>query len=144
MSKAATQDMPEGFSIIDPHDTFEMFAGPLYRKDDGTGLVYGFRVRDDHHNSGGIIHGGMLMTFGDFAICSAAIWDHPGEAPLTISFNAEFIAPAAKGDLVVADVEILRRTNSFVFTQARLRVEDRVVMGVSGVVKRVRRKDQGP
>jgi len=134
-----TTDMPDRFSILDPDDPFEMFAGPLYRKNDGGGMVYGFRVRPEHANAGGSIHGGMLMTFGDFAICSAAIHEQLGESPVTVSMASEFMAPVAVGDLVIATCEVMRRTRSLAFVRADLTVGDERVFACSGVIRRIRR-----
>lgn len=139
-----TDDMPEGFVLVDSHDPFEMHAGPFYGKEvDGT-RIYGFRVRPEHCNAGGSIHGGVLMTFGDFAVCSAAMYGIKGEAPITVSFNAEFTAPADVGDLVIARIDILRRTGSFVFTRGELKVGERVVLGCSAVIKRLKLDSRAP
>ncbi len=131
-------DMPEGFVVIDPDDPFEMHAGPLYAREQDGERVYGFRVRPEHANAGGAIHGGMLMTFADYALCCAAMHGVTGEAPVTVSFNAEFTAPAEVGELVLARIDILRRTRSFVFARGELHVDDRVVLGCSGVIKRLK------
>ena len=47
------------------HDT----AGPFYLKqeDDGS-MVAAFRAERKHMNAGGVVHGGALMTFADFAL----------------------------------------------------------------------------
>lgn len=140
MAEAATGDMPEGFVLIDPTDPFEMHAGPFYGKDIDGGRIYGFRVRPEHCNSGGSIHGGVLMTFADFAVCAAAVLGSTDEAPITVSFNADFTAPADVGELVTARIDILRRTRSFSFTRGELAVGDRVVLGCSAVIKRVKRE----
>lgn len=132
--------MPEGFAVIDPHDPFEMHAGPFYGKEVEGGRIYGFRVRPEHCNAGGSIHGGALMTFADFAVCCAAMHGIEGEVPITVSFNAEFTAPAEIGELVTARIDILRRTRSFVFTRGELTVDGRVVLGCSAVIKRLKRE----
>jgi len=138
MQDAARDDMPEGFVIIDPDDPFEMYAGPLYACEQDGERTYSFRVQPQHANAGGAIHGGMLLTFADYALCCAAIHGFPGEAPVTVSINADFTAPAQVGEIVTARIDILRRTRSFVFARGELCVGDRVVLGCSGVIKRVK------
>ncbi|MEO1189218.1 MAG: PaaI family thioesterase, partial [Pseudomonadota bacterium] len=55
------------------HDT----AGPFYmRQDEDGGMVAAFRAERKHMNAGGVVHGGALMTFADFALFALA---HSGE-----------------------------------------------------------------
>ena len=129
--------MPAGFTNIDPDDPFENFAGPLYQKDGSDGLVYGFCVRSEHCNAGDICHGGMLMTFADYAMCSAAIHGHNAN-PITITMNSEFMAPVQEGDRVLARCEIQRRTSSMVFCRADLVVGEQAVAAFTGVIKRLK------
>jgi acyl-coenzyme A thioesterase PaaI-like protein len=129
--------MPEGFFILDPDDPFEMKTGPFYARDLGEERTYAFRMDADHRNAGGVIHGGALMTFADFAICAEAVRSFPEEAPLTISFTSEFLAPVHEGALIESRPEILRRTNSFVFMRATLEVDGQPVLSCTGVIKRL-------
>lgn len=138
MHDTARDDMPEGFVIIDPDDTFEMFAGPFYARDEGEGRIYGFRVKPQHANAGGAIHGGMLMSFADFALCAEAVRKTPGEIPITVSLTSDFTAPAEVGEIVTARIDTLRTTRSFSFVRGELAVGDRVVLGCSAVVKRLK------
>ena len=140
MQEAADDAMPEGFVVIDPDDPFEMYAGPFYARDEGEARIYCFRVKPHHANAGGAIHGGVLMSFADFALCAEAVRKAPGEVPVTISLNADFTAPAQVGELVTARIDTLRTTRSFSFVRGELTVGDRVVLGCSGVIKRVRRE----
>ena len=133
-------DMPEGFFILDPDDPFEMKTGPFYARDMGEERTYAFRMNPDHANAGGAIHGGALMTFADFAICAEAVRGFPEEAPLTISFSSEFLAPVHDGSLIESRPEILRRTNSFVFMRAVLEVDGHPVLSCTGVIKRLKRR----
>ena len=138
MHDTARDHMPEGYVIVDPDDPFEMYAGPLYAREQDGERTYGFRVQPHHANSGGAIHGGMLLTFADYAMCCAAIHGVQGEAPITVSLNADFTAPAQVGEIVTARIDILRRTRSLVFARGELAVGDRVVLGCSGVIKRLK------
>lgn len=139
MDDAARDDMPEGFLLLDPDDPFEMHAGPFYYREEGASRIYAFRVKPHHANAGGAIHGGVLMTFADFALCSEAVRNTPGEAPVTISLNSDFTAPAHVGEIVTARIDTLRTTRSFSFVRGELAVGDRVVLGCSGVIKRISR-----
>jgi len=94
-------------------------------------------VRSDHCDYPGICHGGMLMTFADYAMCAAAIHGH-NENPVTITMNAEFMAPVQESDLVLARCEVERRTNSMVFCRADLVVGEQAVAAFTGVIKRLK------
>ena len=50
------------------HDT----AGPFYFRVDEKGPVAAFRVAHKHMNAGGVVHGGCLMSFGDFSLFALA------------------------------------------------------------------------
>ncbi len=134
-----TSAMLEGFYVLDPDDPFEMETGPFYACDIGDDRVYAFRMDAKNANAGGAIHGGVLMTFADFAICAEAVRGFPKDAPLTISFACEFIAPVHTGSLIETQPEILRRTGGFVFMRAILEVDAKPVLSCNGVIKRLKR-----
>ncbi len=138
MQDTAGDAMPEGFVIIDPDDPFEMYAGPFYARDEGETRIYGFRVKPHHANAGGAIHGGMLMSFADFALCAEAVRGAPGEVPITVSLTSDFTAPAQVGEIVTARIDTLRTTRSFSFVRGELSVGDRVVLGCNAVIKRIK------
>ncbi|MEM8617980.1 MAG: hypothetical protein AAGF20_13730, partial [Pseudomonadota bacterium] len=50
------------------HDT----AGPYYLREDDQGMVAAFRAARKHMNAGGVVHGGCLMSFADFALFALA------------------------------------------------------------------------
>ena len=50
------------------NDPFEDDVGPFYVRRDEQGLVTGFRPGPKNCNAHGSIHGGCLMTFGDFSL----------------------------------------------------------------------------
>ena len=133
-----TPDMPAGFYILDPDDPFEMTTGPFFAREDDDARTYAFRMEKRHANAGGAIHGGALMTFADFAICAEAVRGFPGEAPITISFSSEFIAPVETGSLIETRPEILRRTGSLVFMRAVLESGGQPVLSCTGVIKRLK------
>jgi acyl-coenzyme A thioesterase PaaI-like protein len=136
-------DPPNGFYVLDPDDPFEMETGPFYARDGEGDRLYGFRMEGRHANAGGAIHGGALMTFADFAICAEAVRGHPEDAPLTISFASEFLAPVHTGAWIETRPDVLRRTRGFVFMRAVLQVEDTPVFSCSGVIKRLTRERKG-
>ena len=121
------------FVIVDPDDTFELHAGPFYW--DGRDR-FAFRAEARHCNSHGTLHGGLLMTFIDLVLGTAAKDDAAAENSVTVSLNSNFVAPGKIGDLVEARAEAVRRTKSLSFVRGEVFVEDRVLLTASAVVKR--------
>ena len=92
--------IPEGYQLFEFIDPFKEWVGPLCFKVDEAGqLRFAFEATPRHANSSGQIHGGMLLTFADFALCLAAIHGVPGERCVTVSLNCEFTAPGEVGGL---------------------------------------------
>lgn len=141
MSTEATQP-PNGWEVCAQCDPFETFVGPLLIEqgaDSNENPRYAFAADSRHGNNSGIVHGGMLVTFADFAMCLAAHWDHPDERVVTVSMDVQFVDACQVGDLVEADCEVTRRTGSMVFVRCVLRAADRALMTASAVIKRLRR-----
>jgi uncharacterized protein (TIGR00369 family) len=129
--------IPEGFQLFEFIDPFEELVGPLCFKVDDTGRVrFAFEASPRHANSSGQIHGGMLMTFADFALCLSAIHGVPGERCVTVSMNCEFIAPGEVGDFIESTAEVVRRARSLTFVRGQVTAGDRTLLNYSGIVKR--------
>ena len=135
-----TPDFPAGFTIADPEDTFENGTGPFYRPepDDGD-LRIVVRAEERHMNATGVVHGGLLMTMADLALCYTGRQGYGGERCITISMNSDFLDGGRLGDLIEARAEVLRRTGSLVFARAKVEVGERVLLNCSAVLKRIRR-----
>lgn len=78
------------------------------------------QVRPDHRNTVGFLHGGVISSLLDIAGAVAGSYGIVGEiVSITINQNCTYMAPH-KGDTVVAEGELIRRTTSLFFTQSRL------------------------
>ena len=112
--------LPSDYQVYEYDDPFEDHVGPLgYKVVDGT-ITFAFLADARHRNTAGTVHGGMLMTFADFALCLTATWDQPGEKCVTVSCNSEFVAPGRPGDLIEASGEVVRRTKSLTFVRGQV------------------------
>lgn len=130
--------LPPGYRPYEYEDPFEDHVGPFgYRVADGR-ISFAFQSDERHRNTGGTLHGGMLMTFADFALCLTAVWDQPGERCVTVSFHSEFVAAGSPGELIEASGEVVRRTRSLAFVRGQLAAGGRVLLTWSGIVKRIR------
>ena len=130
--------LPSDYQVYEYDDPFEDHVGPLgYKVVDGT-ITFAFLADARHRNTAGTVHGGMLMTFADFALCLTATWDQPGEKCVTVSCNSEFVAPGRPGDLIEASGEVVRRTKSLTFVRGQVYAGDRILLNYSAFVKRIR------
>ena len=129
--------LPAGYSKYAYNDAFEELVGPLGYKVEGDTISFAFRADARHRNTGDSIHGGMLMTFADFALCLTAVWNQPEERCVTVSLNCEFVAAGREGDLIESVCEVVRRTRSLTFVRSTLFVGDRILLNFSGIVKRI-------
>ena len=131
--------LPPGYRSYDYEDPFEDWIGPFGYKVEGGRISFVFDAQPRHRNSSESLHGGMLMTFADYAVCLTAVWDQPGEKCVTVSFNCEFVAAGRVGDRVESMCEVVRRTRSLTFVRGQVRVGDRVLLNCSAIVKRLPR-----
>jgi uncharacterized protein (TIGR00369 family) len=130
-------DLPPGYSTFAYHDPFEELVGPLGLKREGTDISFAFRIRSHHLNTGDTVHGGMLMTFADFAVCLAAVWDQPDKKCVTVSLNCEFVSAGQEGEMVEARCEVIRRTGRLTFVRGTVFAGDRVLLTCSSILKRI-------
>ncbi|MEL6507359.1 MAG: PaaI family thioesterase [Pseudomonadota bacterium] len=98
-------------------------------------------VDDQHLNLGGVCHGGVLLTLADNAMGSAA-YMAGGRIPCaTIELSSQFIAGVHKGESVIAEAIMTRRTPEIAFLTATLWATqrksgpDRIAMKASGIWK---------
>ena len=128
-------------TVFDPFDPFEMSAGPfLYRRDEEGRLVFSLEIEPKHCNSGGIVHGGLMMTMADLTVCATAREGTDDARAITISMNSDFLSGGRVGEVIEARGEVLHRTGTMAFMRASLSVEGRPLLNVNAVIKRIRPK----
>ena len=67
--------IPDGYKEIEfqtEHHIDHIGKG-FHKKDAEGNLVMAFYVKPENGNSGGVAHGGMLMSIADYSLCSAAM-----------------------------------------------------------------------
>ncbi|MEZ5998331.1 MAG: PaaI family thioesterase [Hyphomonas sp.] len=112
-------------------------AGPFYFTIDEKGPVAAFRVAHKHMNAGGVVHGGCLMTFADFALFAIGHEAMEGEYGVTVAFTAEFLTGALEGERLEARGEVLQKGRSLSFVRGVVSTDDgRPVLNFSGTIKR--------
>ena len=123
MSDRKKPSLPDGFKLWGQggEDPFEDLIGPFYLKPERNGTYRSAFVAEARHaNMGGVLHGGLLMSFADFALFSIAR-DHLGDAGgVTVSFNGDFVAAGRVGSLIEATGEIMKVTGKMIFVQGKI------------------------
>lgn len=77
-------------------------------------------VRDEHRNTVGYLHGGVIMSLLDIAGAVAGNYGSARETvSVTVNLNCSFMAPHT-GARVIAEGELIRTSSSLFFAQARL------------------------
>lgn len=77
-------------------------------------------VRQDHRNTVGYLHGGVIASLLDIAGAVAGSHGISEElVSVTINLNCNFISPH-RADTVVAEGELIRTTKSLFFCQSKL------------------------
>lgn len=134
---ALEPEIPAGFQHWQG-DPAEDHIGPFYYRLTETGAETRFHLQPHNCNSHGTAHGGVLMAFIDYTLCAAAV-GATGEQVVTVTCNNEFIAGATANTLLYGHGEVIRRTNSLVFTRGTVETaEGRVLLSASAVIKRIR------
>ena len=129
---------PAGFTPVDIGGAFADHNGPLFARWHEGRLQLGFRVGPLHANPGGQCHGGMLGTFADILISTAAQYqaDIPRQFLPTIGLQLDFLAPAPLASWVQGEATILKVTRKLVFSQGLVHADGQIVVRASGVFRR--------
>lgn len=127
---------PEGWRVSALHEPFEAHVGPLFERDgeDGT-RIFGFIVDDRHVNAAGEAHEGMMLTFADAFLGSAANRAADGKGCVTLSMQASFLKAARIGDLVECHTRLDRKTRAIIFVSGRLSAGNEDLVTVTSLWK---------
>jgi acyl-coenzyme A thioesterase PaaI-like protein len=138
---AATADIPPHFELLRDASGFGGLVGPLYvrKPRDGRTFAWGFRVVDKHLNIGGIVHGGMLVTFADQCMGALAYFAAGKRPSSTIDLAASFVSPGQPGDWIECSGAVSRVTRELVFVTGRVTAGDRTLVELKGIWKRLDR-----
>lgn len=128
--------MSEEFEQISKVSGFMRHNGGLYfRKISENFYEFKTTINDLHLNKRGITHGGFVCTLIDAGAGTAVYRSTNRQSCVTVSLDVKFIAPTLKGDEIIGNVEILKKTKSMVFVDCKLKKESQIVAQASGVWK---------
>lgn len=137
MSNDTDFQVPEGFKPFLAEGTGMLsHVGPIYHTiKDGKGHL-AFRVMEHHLNPAGDCHGGMLATVVDVQCGFGSNVNAKLDRFLpTISLTCDYLEPGKLGDWVVGYTEVVKVTRRMVFCEAKMKVDDRVLLRANGIMK---------
>jgi len=116
--------VPDGFKrhfrrsgLTDPWE-------PLYSRKLDDRVQMGLYLADQHCNSRGLVHGGLIAALSDNAMglsCAAAlaaIGRDAGKGLVTVSLGTDFVGSAKLGDWLLIDPEPIKTGGSICFARA--------------------------
>ena len=134
----------DGFTKWGGEEPFEDYVGPFFMKldaENGNHLA-ALKVEQRHLNGGDFLHGGLLMTFADYALFVIAHSELDGGHGVTVSCQTEFLKGAnPKGKYLHAYGEVTRNARSLIFVRGNIIVEgdpDNILATFTGIIKRVK------
>ncbi len=133
----------EGYTKWGGEEPFEDYVGPFYMKLDPEGGKHvSALVVDEHHlNGGGFLHGGLLMTFADYALFVIAHSELDEHYGVTVSCQTDFLKGTdPRGKVLLAHGEVTRNTRSLIFVRGEIIIEDEPenkLATFTGIIKRV-------
>ena len=93
-------------------------------------------------NSFGTVHGGVILSLLDVALCTAARTLHPDSTGvITIDMSTSFIG-AGSGARLLADARVMKDTRSVSFVEGEAKNEDGSLVAKAIATVRVRQKEK--
>ncbi len=127
---------PAGFTVIENAGAFVEHAGPFYIRDGGDGPpVLGLAAADEHANSAGVVHGGLLATLCDVA-CGHAVRAQAEEdisGAVTVSLTTDYLAVAKPGAWLEARTEVEKLGGRLAFVDCAVTADGRDVVRARAV-----------
>jgi uncharacterized protein (TIGR00369 family) len=133
MSDVTIEPVPEGFEQFPTGRGFTDSLQPCYMRIDGETASFGLVVGDQHANSMGICHGGVLMTLADMTAATGAnlakgvIAGSP-----TVHLAIDYISSARLGEWLWAEAEQVSVKRLFGFASGGIYCSRGVVARFSG------------
>tara|TARA_B100000900_G_C20358529_1_gene625338 strand:+ start:162 stop:587 length:426 start_codon:yes stop_codon:yes gene_type:complete len=139
--------MPEEFEQISLKPGFMKHnGGVMFRTISETEYEFKSTISENHLNAAGITHGGYLSALVDAGAGTAAHRSADNAPCVTISLDLKFISASNKGDEIIGNVKILKKTNTLVFLFCELKCNNKTITSASGVWKilKIKPSNLGP
>ena len=125
------------FQILHLKEPYENFVGPFYFKIKDEKTIAAFDFKDHHTNSINSLHGGMIMSFADYALFIIGHKYTSKSNYVTISCSTEFLMASYDKGIIYSDGEITKATKSLLFLKGRIFNNEGVIASFSGILKKI-------
>jgi uncharacterized protein (TIGR00369 family) len=128
------QSVPPGFELLSNASVYSRHIGPSYARKEADGASLVQPTLPHMCNSGGVLHGGYMMSFADSAVTRAAAVT-TGMAPSTVAFAAEFLSAGTATTPTATRVEVPRHGKSLAFVRGLLEQDGRKLLSYSATIR---------
>lgn len=130
MDESVAESVPQGFTQLPEGLGYTDTLQPCYRKIEGESVSFGLLVQEQHCNSMGRCHGGVLMTLADITAASGVNLARGIRAGSpTVNLAVDFISGGRLGQWLQAEVQQVSIKRRFGFCNGS-------VVNAAGVVAR--------
>ena len=118
-------------------EPYEDFVGPFFFKIKKNKTIAAFNFKNHHMNSIQSLHGGMIMSFADYALFIIGHKYTSKDNYVTISCSTEFLKASFEKGVVYSDGEITKATRSLLFIKGRIYNSEGDIATFSGILKKL-------
>jgi uncharacterized protein (TIGR00369 family) len=117
---------------------YNEFLGPLLVRRNGNHAHVRMTPVHKHSNLSGAVHGGTILGFIDVALFAASRVFGLIEAgtAVTLDLSVQFIGAGRTGQIMEADVELLRETGRLLFLRGLVTQDDDKIAAFSGTIRK--------
>jgi acyl-coenzyme A thioesterase PaaI-like protein len=126
--------VPAGFELLANASLYSRHIGASYARKEMGGATLVQPTLPHMRNSGGVLHGGYMMSFSDSAVTRAAAMV-TGMAPATVAFTAQFLSAGGIRSPLLTRVEVPRHGKSLAFLRGVLEQDGRKLLAYSATIR---------
>ena len=133
-------DLPAGFERHDRSAPATRPWEPIWRRVSGDTVVLAVRVRDDHCNSRGFVHGGLISALADNAMvlsCARRLGDLA--SLVTVNLTVDFLGSALTGQWLEFDTVFGKPGSTLCFAQAFVTADGQPCARANAIFRVVKR-----
>tara|TARA_R110000868_G_scaffold125417_4_gene331341 strand:+ start:13375 stop:13803 length:429 start_codon:yes stop_codon:yes gene_type:complete len=113
---------------------------PLYSRQDDEAVAIAFRLAEQHCNSRGSLHGGVIAALADNAMGLSYVSAHrkiygDGSGAVTVSLNVDYVASAQIGQWIVVEPRIVKAGRSMGFVEATISADNTIIARASATFR---------
>ena len=127
----------KNFQTWHVEEPYEDFVGPFFFKIENDKSIAAFDFKDHHTNSIKSLHGGMIMSFADYALFIIGHKYTSKSNYVTISCSTEFLMASYQKGIIFSDGEITKATKSLLFLKGKIFNNEGVIASFSGILKKI-------